>query len=78
MARDAPINFMNPRRETASDPLRGALGEFAVHHLAKFVAAREFFQAAPELRPLGFLDAGTRGLQVKLVVLAGANLFAFF
>ncbi len=34
------------------DPLRGALGKFAVQHLLEFGRSRELFQAAPVLRPL--------------------------
>ena len=65
-------------QETASgdgiQPLRGALGKFAVQHFLKFRASRQLFQAAPVLGALSFGQMGASGLQVKFVFLAGTNI----
>ena len=78
MASEAPINFMNPRRETASAHSDAPLGN------SRCIISRKSSLPASSSRlrqnsgPWVSAMRAARGLQVKLVVLAGANLFAFF
>jgi hypothetical protein len=59
-------------------PLRSALGKFAVHHLAKFFASRQLFQAAPEFRALGLRNASLHRWPNRSAFscFAGANVLA--
>jgi hypothetical protein len=66
------------------DPLRGALGKFAVQGFLKRLACGKFFQAAPVFGAGFFggvvrrrlVNAGAHRSQVELALLAGANVLA--
>ena len=57
-------------------PLRRALGKFAVQHLLEIGAARQFFEAAPVFRTLGLGRRGAGRIQIERALLAGANVLA--
>ena len=76
-AREAPITFRKPRRETESTHSEAPLGNSRCSISWKLVAAGEFFEAAPVFRAGFFVsdpfDLGSDRFQIQLALLAGAN-----
>ena len=57
-------------------PLRRALGKFAVQHLLEVGTARQFLEAAPVFRTLGLGQFGTSRIQIERALLAGTDVLA--